>query len=231
VFSVTVSGQDHPVMALTGKDGLLRLLDGESRKLLYSVPFTTRENTEGRISTKFVRICPGTLGGHEWNGSAYSPKLDTLFLPATDWCHEIRAADKPPDPEESKKKGILFFGGEANFGSWSNASGWLTAFEASTGVERWKYHAGKPMIGGVIATAGDVVFTGELNGDFEAFDAKTGKVLYTHSVGGPIAGGLVSYASGGKQYVAVVSGYVGIFNTTAPDIGGANPTITVFTLK
>ena len=88
------------------------------------------------------------------------------------------------------------------------------------------YHASKPMIGGVIATAGDVVFTGELNGNFEAFDAKSGNVLYTHSVGGPIAGGLVSYASGGKQYVAVVSGYVGISNMAAPDLGRTKPTIT-----
>jgi alcohol dehydrogenase (cytochrome c) len=232
VFIALIAGENHTVIATTGKDGLLRLLDRESRKVLYSVPFTTRKNAEGPVGTEFVRICPGILGGHEWNGSAYSPKLNTLFVPATDWCHEIRKADTPPDPDEPKKNpGSHFFGGETNFGPWSNASGWLTAFEASTGKELWKYHAGKPMIGGVIATAGDLVFTGELNGNFEAFDANNGKLLYTHNVGGPIAGGLVSYSSGDKQYVAVVSGFVGVYNTAAPELGGANPTITVFALK
>ena len=150
VLSVTISGRNRNVVEATCKDGLLRLLNRENRKVIYSAPFTTRENTEGPVGTKPIRICPGTLGGHEWNGSAYSPKLNTLFVPATDWCHEIHAADKPPEPQEPKTKGTFFVGGEANFG------------------------------GGVVASAGDLVFTGELNGNFEAFNAKTGKVLYAH---------------------------------------------------
>jgi alcohol dehydrogenase (cytochrome c) len=89
----------------------------------------------------------------------------------------------------------------------------------------------KPMIGGVIATGGDLVFTGELNGDFQTFNAKTGGVVYTHNVGGPIGGGLISYVAGGKQHVAVVSGFVGIYNTMAPELGGSNPTVAVFGLS
>ena len=87
------------------------------------------------------------------------------------------------------------------------------------------------MIGGVVATAGNLVFTGEVDGTFEAFDAKTGTIVYRHNVGGPIGGGVMSYAAGGKQYVAVVSGFVGLYNIIAPEIGGTNPTITIFALK
>ena len=88
------------------------------------------------------------------------------------------------------------------------------------------------MIGGVAVTGGDVAFAGEITGDFLVFDANDGMVLFGHNVGGPIAGGMVSYASGGKQYVAVVSGFVGgHYNRMTPEIGGANPTITVFALK
>jgi alcohol dehydrogenase (cytochrome c) len=86
-----------------------------------------------------------------------------------------------------------------------------------------KFCAKKPMIDGVVATAGDLIFTGELDGTFEAFDANTGKVLYTHAVGGPVGKG--------KQHIAVVSGFVGLYNQVAPELGGANPTITVFALK
>jgi alcohol dehydrogenase (cytochrome c) len=75
------------------------------------------------------------------------------------------------------------------------------------------------------------VLTGELSGMFEAFDAQTGRILFTHDVGGPVGGGVVSYEAGGKQHIAVVSGYVGSFNDFSPELGGANPTVTVFALK
>ncbi len=231
VFTTTVGGQQRTLITLTGKDGLLRVLDRDTRKVLYSVPFTTRENATGPLGTSFTHVCPGLLGGHEWNGAAYNPQLGTLFVPATDWCNQIRPAAQPPDPQAEKKRG-QFFGGEFQFDPWAKAQGWLTAFDAATGTPRWRYQSGKPMIGGVAVTGGDVVFAGELTGDFLAFDANNGKVLHRHNVGGPIAGGIVSYASGGKQYVAVVSGFVGgYYAQMAPDIGGGNPSITVFALK
>ena len=120
--------------------------------------------------------------------------------------------DVEPKVAEDPTKGPYYFGGEPKFTPWDQASGWLTAFDAATGKEKWKYHASKPLIGGVVATAGGVVFTGELRGTFEAFDAQTGKILYEHKVDGPIGGGLVTYESEGKQYVAVVSGYIGSYN-------------------
>jgi len=58
----------------------------------------------------------------------------------------------------------------------------------------------------VAVTGGDLVFAGELSGDFVVFDANDGKIPYKHNVGGPIAGGMVSYAAGGEQRVAAVSG-------------------------
>ena len=105
------------------------------------------------------------------------------------------------------------------------------AFDASTGKQRWRYESGKPMIGAVTATSGDVLFTGEMTNDFLALDAKTGQVLYHYNVGAPIAGGVVTYRVKDKQYVAVVSGFVGAYNMMAPEIGGGTPTVTVFALK
>ena len=144
-------------------------------------------------------------------GAAYSPRLGALFVPATDWCNQIRPATQPPDPQAEKKRG-QFFGGEFQFDPWANARGWLTAFDAATGAMRWRYQSGKPMIGGVAVTGGDVVFAGEITGDFLVFDANDGKILYRHNLGGPIAGGIVSYASGGKQYVAMTAGFGGMLS-------------------
>ena len=136
-----------------------------------------------------------------------------------------------PTPPAEKTRG-QYFGGEFQFDPWDKARGWLTAFDAATGVRRWQYQSSKPMIASVLTTGGDVVLAGEITGDFLAFDAEDGKILYKHNVGGPIGGGVLSYASGGKQYIAVVSGFVGgYYNMMAPEIGGGNPTVTVFALK
>ena len=124
VFATTVDGRQLTVIALTGKDGLMRVLDRDTRNVLYSVPFTTRENTTGPIGTSFTHVCPGVLGGHEWNGAAYSPRLSALFVPATDWCNQIRSAAQPPDPQAEKKRG-QFFGGEFQLDRWSKVEGWL----------------------------------------------------------------------------------------------------------
>ena len=104
------------------------------------------------------------------------------------------------------------------------------AFDAATGKMKWRYGASKPLVGAVTTTAGDVVLTGELNGDLVALDGKSGKELFRGNVGGPIAGGVMTYAARSVQHVAVVSGYVGVYNTLAPEIGGNNPTINIFRL-
>jgi alcohol dehydrogenase (cytochrome c) len=229
VFKTTINGSPRSVIASTGKDGLLRLLDRDSKDIIYSVPFTNRLNVEAPITRAPVRVCPGTLGGQEWNGSAYYAKQNMLIVPATDWCAEFNKDATAPDPEKEHTH-AFYFGGQTKFDPWSAARGRLTAFDASTGHEKWRYDAAKPMVAGVTATAGDVIFSGELTGDLLALDAQTGKVLLRSPLGGPAGGGVVTYSARGVQNVAAVSGYVGVYNLVAPEIGGGNTTVTVFRL-
>jgi alcohol dehydrogenase (cytochrome c) len=230
LFKVAINGSARSVIASTGKDGLLRLLDRESTDVIYSVPFATRLNTEAAITTTPMRVCPGTLGGEEWNGSAYDEKLNLLVVPTTDWCVRFKRDASPPDPQKEHTHGF-YFGGETDFDPWSSARGRLTAFDASTGKQKWRYDAAKPMVAGVTATAGDVIFAGELSGDLLALDARSGKVLLRSALGGPAGGGVVTYSARGTQSVAVVSGFVGVFNMIAPEIGGGNTTVTIFRLR
>jgi alcohol dehydrogenase (cytochrome c) len=229
VFKTTINGSTRNVIASTGKDGLLRLLDRDSKGIIYSVPFTNRVNVEAPVTTTPARVCPGTLGGEEWNGSAYSAKQNLLVVPATDWCAQFNKDATAPDPQKEHTRGF-YFGGETKFDPWSAARGRLTAFDASSGRERWRYDAAKPLVAGVTATEGDLVFTGELTGDLLALDAGSGKVLLRRDLGAPAAGGVVTYSARGVQNVAVVSGFVGVYNLVAPEIGGGNTTVTVFRL-
>jgi len=229
VFKTTINGSTRNVIASTGKDGLLRLLDRDSKDLIYSVAFTNRLNVEASITRTPVRVCPGTLGGQEWNGSSYYAKQNMLIVPATDWCAEFSKDATAPDPEKEHIH-AFYFGGQTKFDPWSAARGRLTAFDASTGQEKWRFDAGKPMIAGVTTTEGDLVFTGDLAGNLLALDARSGKVLLRSELGGPAGGGVVTYRAHGRQNVAAVSGFVGVYNLVAPEIGGGNTTVTVFHL-
>ena len=219
LFTTTIDGKKHEVISVSGKDGLLRLLDRNSHDQFYEVPITTRENVDALPTVEGVHRCPGLLGGMEWNGPAYDPGSNSLFVPAVDWCGVFSKAPKDPPIMQ----GMHYYGGAVASDPREKSKGWLTAFDASTGKERWKYASPTPLVAGVTATSGGVLFTGDLNNDFLALDAATGDVLYRFNTGGSIGGGVISYALAGKQYVATTSGTVSAF------FGGSGlPAIVIF---
>ena len=219
LFETTVGGKTRKVISVSGKDGLLRLLDRESHEQFYEVPITTRENVDALPTVEGVHRCPGLLGGMEWNGPAYDPGSNSLFVPAVDWCGVFSKAPKDPPVMQ----GMHYYGGAVASDPREKSKGWLTAFDASTGKERWKYGSPTPLVASVTATSGGVLFTGDLNNDFLVLDTKTGDVLYRFNTGGSIGGGVVSYALDGKQYVAATSGTVSAF------FGGSGlPAVVVF---
>jgi alcohol dehydrogenase (cytochrome c) len=184
-----------------GKDGILHVLDRESRENLWQTPVTTQKNRDVPLTTEGVHVCPGVLGGVEWNGPAFSPATNMLYVNAVDWCGTFSIAD-----ELSYVEGQFYMGGSVDLDSLEDARGWLTAVDASTGEPRWRYESSRPMLAAITATSGGVLFTGELTGDFLAIDAETGDVLCRFNTGGPLNGGISTYVIGGKQYVAAMSG-------------------------
>ncbi len=221
LFTTTVSGKRRELITASGKDGLLRLLDRETHEVLYEVPFTTRKNVDVPLTVEGVHACPGLLGGQEWNGSAYSPLTNLLYVPAVDWCGTFKKAASAPEFKVEEH----YYGGSVELDPFDQARGWLTAIDASTGKVQWRYPSSTPMLAAVTVTSGDVLFTGDFNHDFLALDAKTGTVLYRFNTGGEVAGGVVTYAPDGKQYVAAVSGYVSAFFK-----GSGPPAVIVFAL-
>ena len=93
----------------------------------------------------------------------------------------------------------------------SQSSGWINAIDPKTGQFVWRVHRPTPMYAAVTATAGNVLFTGDLKGDFLVLNAGNGQELYSFNTGGTVAGGVISYQIGAKQYVATTSGVVSGF--------------------
>lgn len=91
-------------------------------------------------------------------------------------------------------------------GNKSVQNGVLDAVNVNTGKIAWTYHAPQPLIGGVLATAGNLVFTGEGNGWFDALNASTGKRLWRYNLGAGVNAPPVTYEVDGHQYVAVAAG-------------------------
>jgi alcohol dehydrogenase (cytochrome c) len=82
----------------------------------------------------------------------------------------------------------------------------VSAVDGTSGKTLWRYRAAAPIVAGVTATAGGVLFTGDSHGTFLALDAANGRVLLETQTGGALAGGVVSYAVQGKQYIAYAAG-------------------------
>ncbi|HEY8009773.1 MAG TPA: PQQ-binding-like beta-propeller repeat protein [Rudaea sp.] len=221
LFSATVKGNARNLVTVSGKDGLLRVFDRDTHEQLYELPITTRTGVEEKPTVAGVHGCPGLLGGMEWNGPAYSPTAKTLYVATVDWCGTFTKLPNPP----AFALNAHYYGGAVTPDPRDQARGWLYAIDAASGTVRWHQQWPTPLLAAVTATAGGVLFTGDLDNNFLAIDAANGKTLYKFNTGGSIGGGVLTYAIGGKQYVATTSGVVsGFFGGT----GAA--TIVVFTL-
>jgi alcohol dehydrogenase (cytochrome c) len=201
IYTAQVDGQTRNLIATAGKDGMLRVIDRDSRSRVFEAVLTTLENVDAPVTTAGVRVCPGIFGGVEWNGPALHAPTGLLITPSVDWCFLFRDFEAP---DIRYVEGQMYLGGEVVPAG--PRTGWITAVDGATGEVRWRYHSPDAVIGAVTTTAGNLAFSGELTGDFVAFNATTGDVLYRFNTGGPIGGGVVSYAVDGKQYVAVASG-------------------------
>ncbi len=198
---VTLPKSDGTYLLAAGKDGYLRGINLSTFGVAWSTADTTISNATAPITTSGTHFCPG--GAVFWNGPSYSPKTGLAYLNSVDWCKTVVLSATP----QPFKAGTAWLGTTDGYGVHdSTSSGWLTAVDATTGAVRWRYHASTPMLSGVTATAGGLVFSADLNGNLMAFDDANGTILQTVSLGAAVGGGIITYELSGKQYVAVASG-------------------------
>ena len=181
---------------------MLRALDRDTHRVLYETAMTTRENADDAGDHDAAARVSWRARRQPVERSRVQPR----HQPA------LRAGGRLVRDVLGVRAGALHPGQDATWAAEpisirrTKAQGWLTAVDASTGAVKWKYRSPRPMVAAVTTTAGNLVLTGELTGDFVVFDARNGDVLYRFNTGGPIGGGIVTYAAGGRQYIAVASG-------------------------
>lgn len=204
----TRAGQ-HLVIA-AGKDGHVYGTEQATGRRVFATPVSTIENIDAPLTGKGARFCPGVNGGVEWNGPSFSPRTNMLYVGSIDWCTTL-ATYSADQPGKLRGKEALPWTGSSSlrapFGANELARrGWLTAIDADDGSIRWRYASPTPLIAGVTATAGDIVFTGDLDGNILAFSARDGHELWRYSAGAPIGGGVITYRVDATEYLAVAVG-------------------------
>ena len=185
-----------------GKTGHVYVNDRATGKLIrFSEAMIPQENMWTLPTAQGARMLPGANGGVEWSPMAVNPKLHMVYAanlhqPMT---YQVEAAAYPGGSK-------LWLGG--SFKTIASEAQWgrLVAVNLDTGKIAWGVKTPQPLIGGVLATAGDLVFNGEGNGWFKAYDARSGKELWKYNCGAGVNAPAVSYMVNGKQYVAVAAG-------------------------
>ena len=147
---------------------------------------------------------PSFLGGKNWMPMAHSPDNGLFFVPSNEWGMDIW------NEPVSYKEGAAYLGSGFTIKPiFEDYIGSLKAIDPNTGDVKWEYKNDAPLWGGVMATAGGLVFTGTPEGYLKAFDADTGEELWKFQTGSGIVGQPVTWEQDGQQYVAVASGWGG----------------------
>ncbi|TCD16284.1 pyrroloquinoline quinone-dependent dehydrogenase [Oricola cellulosilytica] len=147
-----------------------------------------------------ARMLPGANGGVEWSPMAIDPNLGLTYAINLHQPMTYTVASTPY-PE-----GKLWLGGSFDVIPEEEQWGNVTAVDYNTGKIRWKVRTEQPMIGGILATAGGLVFTGEGNGLFKAYDSETGGELWRFQAGAGVNAPPSSYTVDGRQFIVVAAG-------------------------
>jgi PQQ-dependent dehydrogenase (methanol/ethanol family) len=221
LVDLAIDGRPRKALVRADRNGYLYVLDRGTGEVISANAFVHVTSTSGvDIKTgrlievkekepelgKVVRdICPAAPGGKDWQPSAWSPRTGLLYLPHNNLCMDFEGIDA------NYIEGTPYVGANVRMYAGPGGNrGEFAAWDPAGGRQAWAIPETFPAWSGALATAGDVVFYGTMDGFFKAVDARTGVVLWTFKASSGIIGQPVTYRGpDGKQYVAVLSGVGG----------------------
>ena len=225
---LVIDGKPRKVLMTAPKNGFFYVIDRTNGKLISAeahakVNWASKidlktgrpvENPDARFPNgkKFV-MWPSPLGAHSWLPMAYSPDTRLVYIPQIN--KSVEWSDLPTTADGSWIKDY-----KGPVGNWTalnlnmlpktndplDGTSALIAWDPVRQKEVWRWPTPSVAPGGVMATGGDLVFQGTMDGAFTAHEAKSGKVLWRFAAQVPVLAPPISYSVNGRQYVTVITG-------------------------
>ena len=230
---LTINGKRQHVLMTAPKNGFFYVINRDTGKLISARPFADKITWASRIDEVSGRpvenpaarfpngssfdMWPGFVGAHSWLPMAFSPKTGLVYLPTIET--GATYTDAGIDLQHwAPPKGNVADG--AVLADFTNADkpdaarrSYLQAYDPVTQRRVWQIPSPGPISGGVAATAGGLVFQGDITGNFMAISASTGKVLWKYNAGSPVLAPPIVFAMHGREFVSVVTGNGASFGT------------------
>jgi PQQ-dependent dehydrogenase (methanol/ethanol family) len=221
LLDANINGQQRKVLLRPERDGYMYLMDRATGEVLKADAYGYITSSKGvDIKTGKVienpdkepktgqtthEICPAAPGMKDWQPSAFSPRTGLLYVPHQNLCMDVEGL------QASYIAGTPYVGMNVKmYAGPGGKRGVFSAWDPVGGREVWKIDEDLPVWSGALATAGDVVFYGTMDGWFKAVNARDGTLLWQFKCGSGIIGQPITYRGpDGKQYVAILSGVGG----------------------
>jgi len=211
-----IHGRMRQVLVHMNKSGITSVLDRGTGELLkvFSVPevqtWISGITEDGKLVRrnepqigKTTTVCPTAAGAKSWNSMAYSPRTGFLYIPVNELCEDITPNDAPADEGQNYMNGAFPVKLAPGRSTYSHVDAW----DPVSGKRVWSMPYKYVLLASMLATAGDLVFTGNPEGEFFALDARSGNKLWSYQTGAGNRGGSSTYAVNGRQYIATSTGW------------------------
>ncbi|MBV1688121.1 PQQ-dependent dehydrogenase, methanol/ethanol family [Novosphingobium sp. G106] len=218
--TLNIGGKPRKVLMQAPKNGFFYVLDRKTGELLSAKPFarvtwargidikTGRpiENPGIRYGGKpgMFELWPAIRGAHSWLPQSYSPRTGLVYLPVIEGGAFI--GDDGVDIDSERKAGGMGVKLVPNPALPGGHRSFLKAWDPVAQKARWTVALPGDWPGGTMATAGDLVFQGRIDGKLVAYDARSGKELWSYQTGTPVVAPPITFRVAGKQYVTVLTG-------------------------
>ena len=213
LIDADLNGRKRKLAVHSSKNGFVYVYDRETGQYISSFPYLDMVNwtkgldKDGRpvdplapgVVNDFL-FCPGGGGGRSFNHSAYSPRTGWWYTSAFESCSTMKPG------KMDVEQGDLFMGGTMIEVANPKTVPHISAFDPLTGKKEWSFPTTYFNVSSLLATAGDLIFGGDLMGHAFALDARTGEKLWSFNTGARIAAPPVSFAVNGRQYIAISTG-------------------------
>lgn len=214
-------GQPRKLLVRPERNGYVYVMDRATGQVLSATPFVHVTTSTGvdlqtgalkynpqkdpRAGEPVRSICPASPGAKDWQPSAWSPRTRLLYIPHQNLCQDTVTS------QASYIAGTPYVGADVKmYPGPGGHRGVFTAWDVLNGRKAWEIREEFPVWSGALATAGDVVFYGTMDGWFKAVDGRSGKELWKFKTASGIIGQPISYRGpDGRQYIAVLAGVGG----------------------